>query len=150
MFTGIPTERIKEYKEAFEIFDKNKDGNITAYELANVMKSLNMDPTEDELLEMINEVDLDGNGEIDFEEFVTLMNRRSKETDTEEDVISAFKMFDRGMLGKISVTELRQIMKEYNEEYSNEELDEMLREADTDMDGYIDYEDIIGKLFDTK
>ena len=147
MFTGIPTERIKEYKEAFEMFDKNKDGNITGNELANVMKSLNMDPTEFELHEMIDEVDLDGNGEIDFEEFVALMNRRSKETDTEEDVISAFKMFDRDMAGKISVTELRHLMKEYNEDYSNEELDEMIREADSDMDGFVNYEDIIEHLF---
>ena len=149
MFTGIPADRIKEYKEAFEIFDKNKDGNITANELANVMKSLNMDPTEDELHEMIDEVDLDGNGEIDFEEFVTLMNRRSKETDTEEDVINAFKMFDKDMEGKISVTEIRHIIKEYDEELDDDVLDEMLREADSDMDGFVNYEDIIGTLFGT-
>ena len=77
MLDDIPEERKLEYKEAFDMLDKGKDGKITLLELANVMRSLNMDPTEEELKEMIDEVDLDGNGEIDFEEFVTLMNRRS-------------------------------------------------------------------------
>jgi calmodulin len=45
----IPDHRLKEYRDAFEMFDKDKDGTITAKELATVMKSLNQDPTEQEL-----------------------------------------------------------------------------------------------------
>ena len=120
--------------------------NITTKELANVMRSLNHDPTEDELNEMIAEVDLDGNGEIDFEEFVTLMNRRSKETDTEEEVLNAFKVFDKEGNGLISVTELRHIMVTLGDQLNEDEVDELLREADSDGDGFINYEEFIRTL----
>ena len=65
----IPENRIKDFREAFEIFDKDKDGYITAKELIQVMKSLNQDPSEQEINEMIKQVDLDNNGRIDFNEF---------------------------------------------------------------------------------
>ena len=106
------------------MLDKGKDGKITLLELANVMRSLNMDPTEEELKEMIDEVDLDGNGEIDFEEFVTLMNRRSKETDTEEVIINAFKVFDIEGNGLLSITDMRHIMINMTENVNEDELDE--------------------------
>ena len=128
------------------MLDKGKDGKITLLELANVMRSLNMDPTEEELKEMIDEVDLDGNGEIDFEEFVTLMNRRSKETDTEEVIINAFKVFDIEGNGLLSITDMRHIMINMTENVNEDELDEILINADTDGDGYIKYEEFIRML----
>ena len=139
----IPENRLKEYRDAFEMFDKDKDGTITAKELANVMRSLNQDPSEQELHDMINEVDQDGNGRIDFEEFVMLMNRRSKETDTEEEVINAFRVFDKDGNGLISSTELRHIMTTLGDRLTEEEVDEMIREADIDGDGYINYEEFV-------
>ena len=128
------------------MLDKGKDGKITLLELANVMRSLNMDPTEEELKEMRDEVDLDGNGEIDFEEFVTLMNRRSKETDTEEVIINAFKVFDIEGNGLLSITDMRHIMINMTENVNEDELDEILINADTDGDGYIKYEEFIRML----
>ena len=143
MLDDIPENRLKEYRDAFEMFDKDKDGTITAKELANVMRSLNQDPSEAELIEMIAEVDQNGNGKIDFEEFVTLMNRRSKETDTEEEVINAFRVFDKDANGLISSTELRHIMTTLGDKLTEEEVDEMIREADIDGDGYINYEEFV-------
>jgi calmodulin len=143
MIDDIPENRLKEYRDAFEMFDKDKDGTITAKELANVMRSLNQEPTEQELNDMINEVDIDGNGRIDFEEFVALMNRRSKETDTEEEVINAFRVFDKDANGLISSTELRHIMTTLGDKLTEEEVDEMIREADIDGDGYINYEEFV-------
>jgi calmodulin len=143
MIDDIPENRLKEYRDAFEMFDKDKDGYITAKELANVMRSLNQDPSEQELHDMISEVDVDGNGKIEFEEFVTLMNRRSKETDTEEEVINAFKVFDKDGNGMISSTELRHVMTTLGDQLTDEEVDEMIREADIDGDGYINYEEFV-------
>ena len=51
---------VVEYKEAFSLFDKNGDGNISSQELGIVMRSLGQNPTESELHDMINEVDVDG------------------------------------------------------------------------------------------
>ena len=130
----IPESKLKEYRDAFELFDKDKDGTITAKELANVMKSLNQDPTENELNEMIAEVDIDGNGQIDFEEFVCLMNKRSKETDTEEEVINAFKVFDKDGQGLISSSELYHIMTTLGDKLTEEEVQEMIQEADITLE----------------
>ena len=146
MLDEVPQDRRKEYKDAFEMFDKNKDGVITTKELANIMRSLNQDPTEEELNEMIEEVDLDKNGEVDFEEFITLMNRRSRETNIEEDVLNAFKVFDKEGNGLISVTELRHIMMTLGDQLTEEEIDDMLKEADNDGDGYINYEEFIKNM----
>merc|ERR1711874_276320 len=66
--------------------------------------------TEAELQDMINEVDADGNGTIDFPEFLSLMARKMKDTDTEEELIEAFKVFDRDGNGFISAAELRHVM----------------------------------------
>lgn len=91
----LTEEQIAEFKEAFSLFDKDGDGTITTKELGTVMRSLGQNPTEAELQDMINEVDADGNGTIDFPEFLTLMARKMKDTDSEEEILEAFKVFDK-------------------------------------------------------
>ena len=103
----LDEEQITEFKEAFTVFDENGDGVITTKELGNVMKTLGQNPTEAELQHMVGEVDADGNGTIDFPEFLTMMARKMKDTDTEEEIIEAFKVFDKDGNGFISSAELR-------------------------------------------
>ena len=74
------------------------------------MRSLGQNPTEAELQDMINEVDADGNGTIDFPEFLTMMARKMKDTDSEEEIKEAFKVFDKDGNGYISAAELRHVM----------------------------------------
>lgn len=75
--------------------DKDGDGSITASELGVVMKGMGQNPTDTELQQMINEVDADGNGKIDFAEFVTLMARKMNNTDKDSEIFEAFKVFVR-------------------------------------------------------
>ena len=103
-------DQIAACKEVFSLFDKDGDGTITTKELGTVMRSLGQNPTEAELQDMINEVDADGNGTIDFPEFLSLMARKMKDTDTEEELIEAFKVFDRDGNGFLSAAELRHVM----------------------------------------
>jgi Ca2+-binding EF-hand superfamily protein len=94
-----------------------------------VMRSLGQNPTEAELQDMVNEVDADGNGTIDFPEFLTMMARKMKDTDSAEEIKEAFKVFDKDGNGYISAAELRHIMTNLGEKLTDEEVDEMIREV---------------------
>jgi len=83
MADQLTEEQIAEFKEAFSLFDKDGDGTITTKELGTVMRSLGQNPTEAELQDMINEVDemireadIDGDGQVNYEEFVTMMTSK--------------------------------------------------------------------------
>ena len=65
------------------------------------MRSLGQNPTEAELQDMINEVDADGNGTIDFPEFLTMMARKMKDTDSEEEIREAFR-YDKSTIVPLS------------------------------------------------
>uniref|UniRef100_A0A1I8JD57 Calmodulin n=1 Tax=Macrostomum lignano TaxID=282301 RepID=A0A1I8JD57_9PLAT len=132
----LTEEQIAEFKEAFSLFDKDGDGTITTKELGTVMRSLGQNPTEAELQDMINEVDADGNGTIDFPEFLTMMARKMKDTDSEEEIREAWQRF-------ISAAELRHVMTNLGEKLTDEEVDEMIREADIDGDGQVNYEEFV-------
>lgn len=143
MAENLSEEKIAEFRAAFELFDKDRDGKITTKELGTVMRNLGQNPTDNELQEMINEVDLDGNGTIDFKEFLGLMVRKMKDTDTEEELLEAFKVFDRDGNGFITSHELRYVMTQLGEALNPEEVEEMIKEADLDGDGQINYEEFV-------
>jgi len=143
MADQLTEEQIAEFKEAFSLFDKDGDGTITTKELGTVMRSLGQNPTEAELQDMINEVDADGNGTIDFPEFLTMMARKMKDTDSEEEIREAFRVFDKDGNGFISAAELRHVMTNLGEKLTDEEVDEMIREADIDGDGQVNYEEFV-------
>ncbi len=91
----------------------------------------------------INQSLFAGNGEIDFEEFLTMMAKKMREADSEEEVREAFRVFDKDGDGFLTLKELRQVMSNLGENMTDEELEEMIREADLDGDGKINYD---GKL----
>ena len=78
MTDQLQEEKVTECKEVFDLFDKDKDGSITTKELGDVMRALGANPTQAELQEMINEVDQDGSGKIEFKEFLELFARKMK------------------------------------------------------------------------
>jgi calmodulin len=92
---------------------------------------------------MVNEVDADGNGTIDFPEFLTMMARKMKDTDSEEEIKEAFKVFDADGNGQISAAELKHVMLNLGEKLTDEEVNEMIREADVDNSGTINYEEFV-------
>jgi len=143
MTENLTEEQIAEFKEAFLIFDKDGDGSISTKELGTVMRSLGQNPTDQELKIMIDEVDEDASGTIDFKEFLGLMAKKMQDNDTEDDLIDAFRVFDMDGNGCISANELKFVLANTGERLTEEEIEEMIRETDTDGDGYIDYKEFI-------
>ena len=134
--------KTKELKEAFTIFDRDKDGLINYNELGNVLKSQGFSPTNQELLEMIADVDDNEDDKINFEEFLILMHSRLKKADIENELNEAFSVFDKNDSGIISVREFKRIMKSLGDKIYDEEVDEIIQKVDPKNRGYINYKDL--------
>lgn len=132
------------------LFDKDSDGMITAAELGVVMRSLGQRPTEMELRNMVHIVDQDGNGTIEFDEFLYMMSKKMKDTDSEEELKEAFSVFDKNGDGFISANELRHVMTNLGEKLTDEEVEDMIKEADLDGDGLVNYEEFVTILTSAK
>ena len=143
MADKLSQEQIDVFKEAFFLFDKNGDKTITTKELEMVMRTLGSNPTEVELQDMINEVDVDNSGTIDFSEFLAMIATKLKEVDSEEKVLETFRVFDVDGNGFISAAELRHVMVNLGERLTDDEVDEMIKVADDDKDGKISYQEFV-------
>ena len=106
------------------------------------MRTLGQNPTEAELHVMIQEVDIDGNGEIDFDEFVGLMVKKLNETDTQEEFVEVFEIFDKDGDDQINQRDLMATLKEMGENVTEADVREMIDEHGDGM-GYLSFESFI-------
>mmetsp|Transcript_32624 Transcript_32624/g.89977 ORF Transcript_32624/g.89977 Transcript_32624/m.89977 type:complete len:150 (-) Transcript_32624:84-533(-) len=136
-------EQIAEFKETFSYFDQDRDGRLSVKELGTLLSSLGQTYSQADLLVLLNEVEADEQLRIEFPDFLSLMARKMKDSDTEEELIEAFKVFDRDGDGFISAGELCSAMKNLGECLTDAEVDEMIREADMDGDGQINYDEFV-------
>ena len=97
-----------------------------------MMRSLGQNPTDAEVQDMINEVDVDGSGAMEFPEFCVMMVKKMAESDTENEIREAYRVFDKDRDGFISRAELRMIFSALPERLTHGEIEEMLDAADED------------------
>lgn len=140
-------ERYAELKETFAMLDKDGDGAITVSELTAVMRVLGQQPTEDEIQIMMDSVDTDQNGVIDFNEFLDLMKNHFYSDDMapsiEDELLEAFRIFDKNGDGFITEEELKGALLNLGERLTSEEIKDMIRAADKDGNGSIDYNEFV-------
>lgn len=139
----VPQEKLDEYKEAFDMFDKDHSGTISIDEIAKIMKNFGNPMSKDDIKEMIKDIDTSGDGELDFDEFVTLMQRQEVVEDDDDEVLRAFQSFDKDQNGYITNTEFRYILTKLGERFTDQEVDTLFRECDLDDDGRLNYEEFI-------
>jgi len=131
MSKKLTEEQIKDYREAFLVFDKDGDGTVTVSEIGLVMKSLGQNPSEAEIKSMVQEVDTKGQGEIDFDDFCVLMQRMAGDggdTDEYDETRETFKAFDKSGNDKITVSDLKSVLESLTVKLTSDELNGILEE----------------------
>ena len=139
MQRGLTEEQQAELKEAFDLFDADKSGQIDFKELKAAFKALGFQVPKEELKKMFNDVDTDGSGEIEFPEFLQMMTARTKK-ETREEIDKVHKLFaPEG--GAITHANLVRVAKELGEAMTEEELKEMIEHADKSQSGSVSTDD---------
>jgi len=136
-------EQKQEIKEAFDLFDTDGSGEIDSKELKVAMRALGFEPKKEEIQKMISDVDDDGSGTIGYEEFLKMMTHKILNRDPKDEILKAFRLFDDDETGKISFKNLKRVAKELGERMTDEELQEMIDEADRDGDGEVNEEEFL-------
>jgi len=142
----LTPDQVREYREAYKLFDRDGDDLVTWQELGNVMRSLGQNPTEDELKDMVNEADDNGNGYVDFDEFLVTMTKKVKEADSGDEFREAFRIFDTQGDGFISADKLKHVATTLGETLTDDEINEMIREADKDDNGIVDFNEFVDMM----
>jgi len=139
------------YKEAFQIFDKHSEGYISTKELGSILSSLGFNISDEDLNEIINIYDNDENNNlIDFISFLEIISKKKENIYKEEDLIDAFRIFDKEGNGKISSKELRYVIMSSGEDFNENYIKELINESSVDHDEYIDYHKFIKLLISSK
>merc|ERR1712100_922050 len=125
----LSDEQIDEIREAFSLFDSDASGAIDVRELEAAMRALGFEVKNEELKKMVTDVDNDGNGTIEFSEFLMMMTAKMGDKDTREDIEKVFKLFDDDNTNKISFRNLARVAEELGENIDDEELQDMINQA---------------------
>jgi len=139
----LTKDQIANFEEDFRVFDMDSDGLLSPKELRTAWSAAHNIGEEDtpaEVQKMIAEI-----GTIDLPEFLTIMAR--KITDFEEEITATFGVFDKNRDGFIDVEELGQVLADEGEVLTEEEVEEMMKMADTDEDGKLDEEEYSEFMF---
>ena len=133
------TDEIRdEIEECFDIFDKDKDGQISYVELGTLLRWLKFNPTERELKEFALEFDNMNSNLVNKRTVMKIVDRKLMDTDTIDELVEALKLFDSDRDGRLNVPELRWAMTKLGDVLDEGAVDEMIKEVDADADGYID------------
>jgi len=143
MKLDLSEDQKADVKEAFNLFDAAGSGVIDTKDLKVAMRALGFEPRKEEIKKMISEVDKDNSGQLSFDNFLSLMSTKMAEKDTKEEILKAFKLFDDDETGKISFQNLKRVAKELGENLTDEELQEMIDEADRNGDGEVDQDEFL-------
>lgn len=139
----LSKEQIQEIRQAFDLFDTEATGTIDVKEIKVVMRALGFEPKKEELEKMISEIDREETGKMNFSDFLTVVTHKMNEKDTKEEILKAFKLFDDDETGAISFDNLKRVAMELGENITDEELQEMIDEADRDGDGQVNEQEFL-------
>ncbi|KAL0233484.1 hypothetical protein PCE1_001999 [Barthelona sp. PCE] len=143
----LTEDQNSEIREAFDLFDSSGQGSIDAKELKVALRALGIEVNKNEIKRLISEIDPSNSGVISFEGFLSVMSLKLSERDSRQEMAKAFRLFDTENSGAITFKDLKRTAYELGESgISDEELQEMIDEADRTGSGSVSLEDFIRVL----
>jgi|ERR1712066_89001 len=146
---ALPKEQIEMLKKIFDTFDKEKQGFITKEMVASMLGMMGLKFSSKELNAVIEEIDEDGSGQIEFDEFLQLAKKFMTEDEEEDsgelekELKEAFRLYDKEGNGYITTAVLKTILGEIDSSISNEDLDGIIEEVDEDGSGTVDFDEFM-------
>lgn len=149
-YEQLTPQEIRDLKLVFDVFDTDKSGSIDARELRKAMRALGFKISKESIEDMIADLDIDKSGSIEFDEFLEfIIARQGDGRDVHNEIVQGFKMFDTDKTGKISLNNLKQVSRLCGVKLNEQELKEMIQEADKDGDNEVDQEEFVSMMLKT-
>merc|ERR1712076_88959 len=143
--TDLQDDEIKCLKNCFDLFDSKKQTFLSADDLDEILRAMGFRPSAEELKAILEEIDEDGSGEIEFAEFCQLCAKFLVEDPDIEtlkrELKAAFRIYDKNGEGFITMDTLRGLISELLQPLSAEELDGIIDELDEDGSGTMDFDE---------
>lgn len=139
----IGEDQLQDITEAFQMCDTKGEGSIETKQIKFAMRALGFEPRKEEIKKIIADIDKENTGKINKEDFIQLMVNRIAEKDANEEIIKAFQLFDENGSGNITFEDLKRVAKELGENIGDEELKEMIDEADLTGDGTVNRDEFL-------
>ncbi|XP_045046554.1 calmodulin-like protein 6 isoform X2 [Desmodus rotundus] len=147
MTERLTAAQVTEYKGVFEMFDEEGNGEVKTAELERLMSLLGINPTKSELTSMAKDVDRDNKGFFNCDSFLALMGIYWEKAQNQEgELRAAFRVFDKEGKGYIDWDTLKYVLMNAGEPLNEVEAEQMMKEADKDGDGTIDYEEFVAMM----
>merc|ERR1712079_719060 len=146
---GLEEEQVKSLKRTFDQFDKEKQGAISVGTVETILKMMGMHVSSKDLEDIIQEIDEDGSGELEFPEFIQLAAKFLIEEDEEEvkwELKEAFRLYDKQGNGYITTNTLKEILREIDSNLTEYNLDQIVDEVDEDGSGTIDFDEFMAMM----
>jgi Ca2+-binding EF-hand superfamily protein len=133
----LSDEQVAEYREAFQLMDKDNDNFISIRELDTVLRSLGYDLTQDQITETVHVHDRDDKGGINLDQFYSIMQKLSSNVQMDEIVREAFSLYDKDKDGLMNAADVQAVMRTLGEKISDSEAQNMIAKVDRNADGKI-------------
>jgi len=136
-----------EMLEAFNLFDRLGSGKLKITTLDTLVRACGLTPSDAQIGGMKKEIDTEDTGEFDFHQLLALVQEHKEDAvKSADEVLEAFRVFDKEGKGVISVEDLKSHMSNLGERLQGNEVSDLIKDADPSGSGVVSYEEFVKKM----
>ena len=139
----LTDDQRQEIEEAFHLLDADGDGTISTHDIKIALRAIGFEPTKKEILHMIDDADAAASGSISLAAFMRMMTKKREDLDPDEEIKRAFRLFCEDGKDGIRAEDIKRVALELGETLTDDELKDIVEEADRDNDGMISFDEFV-------